>query len=77
MKKKLKDFINMEYIEKYIDKVLKNDKLNNKLIPDYIEKKLYTNVFKIALHVMNEIFENTHFGFLDYKLKNSIEKDKK
>ena len=51
-KEKLEEFYNNldSSIDKYVNEMLKDDEINS-VIPDYIEKKLYKNVF---LHIASQ-----------------------
>jgi len=52
-------------VSKMVDEMLKNNSVNSSLIPDYIEKKLYTNVFTILIGIMTEMLEDVSINLLN------------
>ena len=55
-------------IEKLVSEMLKNDNVNSSYIPDFVEKKLYTNVFTLLIGMMKEVLEDTSINFLNQKI---------
>lgn len=55
-------------VKKLVDDILKNDSINNSLIPDYVERKIYENVFKVFIGLMKEILENTNINLLNQNI---------
>ena len=55
-------------VEKLVDKMLANDNVNSSIIPDYLEKKIYTNVFTIFIGILKEIMEDTNINILNQKI---------
>ena len=46
---KISESFSEEKIDEFVDKLLKNQSINMSLMPDYIEKQLYKNVFSIKI----------------------------
>lgn len=46
-------------IKKLVDDILENDSVNSSIIPDYIEKKIYNNIFTILIGLLKELLETT------------------
>ena len=52
---KLETPISKEAIEKYVEKILENKDMNISYLPDFVEKKIYENVFSITLNLLDDI----------------------
>ena len=76
-KEKLEEFYNNldSSIDKYVNEMLKDDEINS-VIPDYIEKKLYKNVFTLVLKLVRNITDSTTIKFLDQELKITLDSKK-
>ena len=55
--------------------MLKDDEINS-VIPDYIEKKIYKNVFTLVLKLVRNITDSTSIKFLDQELKITLDSKK-
>ena len=62
-------------IDKYVNEMLKDDEINS-VIPDYIEKKIYKNVFTLVLKLVRNITDSTSIKFLDQELKITLDSKK-
>lgn len=60
--------INKESLEKYIDSLLADKNTNIKFLPDFVERKIYSNVFSILLRLMDDTLENTSISFLGHRI---------
>ena len=49
--------------------MLENENINSSIIPDYVERKIYTNVFTILISIMKEIIDDTSINFLNQNIK--------
>lgn len=65
---KLETPISKEAIEKYVEKILENKDMNISYLPDFVEKKIYENVFSITLNLLDDIMENIQINILNHKL---------
>ena len=76
-KEKLEEFYNNldSSIDKYVNEMLKDDEINS-VIPDYIEKKIYKNVFTLVLKLVRNITDSTSIKFLDQELKITLDSKK-
>ena len=54
-------------IESYVDEMLEDDEINS-IIPDYVEKKIYKNVFTLVLKLMKNFTDSASFSFLDQEI---------
>lgn len=77
-KDKLEDFYqNLDKsIDRYVNEMLKDEEINS-VIPDYIEKKIYKNVFTLVLKLVRNITDNTSINFLDQEIKLTLDSKKK
>lgn len=64
-----------ESIKNLVDEMLENDKINNSYIPDFIERKLYENVFTVIIGLLKETLENTSIKLLNQNITLNIEPD--
>ena len=60
-------------IDAVVDKFLANEFVNNKYIPDVIERRMYRNVIKMSIGCMKTTFDNVHVEILGHKLSINIE----
>ncbi len=60
-------------IENLVKRYLQDEHINSKLIPDFIEKKLYRNVLKIITGILKDTVENAEVTVLDHRIKFIIE----
>lgn len=51
-----------------VDDMLKNDSINSRMIPDYIEKKIYTNIFTVIIGLLKEVLEDTSINLLNQSI---------
>ena len=68
-KKKMEKFyqnLNVS-IDNYVDEMLQDEEINS-IIPDYIEKKIYKNVFSLVLKLMKNFTESASISFLDQEI---------
>ena len=62
-------------IDKYVSEMLKDEEINS-VIPDYIEKKIYKNVFTLILKLMRNVTDSTKINFLDQELSLTLKSKK-
>ena len=62
-------------IDKYVNEMLKDEEINS-VIPDYIEKKIYKNVFTLILKLMRNVTDSTKINFLDQELSLTLKSKK-
>jgi hypothetical protein len=61
-----------ESVKKLVDNMLENNSINSSLIPDYIERKIYENVFTIFIGLLKEVLENTNINLLNQNISLKI-----
>jgi hypothetical protein len=59
-------------LDEIVDRYMKNNLINNPAIPDWIERKIYKNVLKLAIGVASDTFNNTNFELLGHNISVSI-----
>ena len=57
-----------QQIDEFVDKLLANNSINMSLMPDYIEKKLYKNVFSICLGILDTLLDTVKIEFMGHKI---------
>ena len=56
-------------VSRLVDNILENDGINSVMIPDYIERKIYTNVFTVLISMVKEILEDTNINIFNQNIK--------
>ncbi len=54
-------------IDKYVNEMLKDEEINS-VIPDYIEKRIYKNVFTLVLKLFKNVTDSTKISILDQEI---------
>jgi len=65
---KISENFSEQQIDEFVDKLLANSSINMSLMPDYIEKKLYKNVFSICLGILDTVLDTVSIEFLGHKI---------
>ena len=73
---KISGSISSDHIEKFADEMMKNKSINFSMIPDYIEKKLYVNVFSIVLNILDSLLDSVSVHIMGHKISIDIEANK-
>ena len=68
---KLCDDLNQS-IDNYVNEMLQDEEINS-AIPDFIEKKIYKNVFKLIIKVMKSFTQSTKMSFLGQEISIKID----
>jgi hypothetical protein len=58
-----------DVIHKIVDRYLANNMINNTVIPDAIERQIYTNILKLAVGLLKDTLEHSHIEILGHKVK--------
>jgi len=66
--------INKAIIRKYINEMLEDDGANVAWIPDFVEKKIYENIFMLFLGLLENNIQQTSIEILGHKVKLNLEK---
>ena len=72
--KKLSDISTAE-IDKFVEEILKDPNVNIGYLPDWVERKIYKNVFTIALGLVDKFADTTSVKFLGHELKFDLVSD--
>ena len=59
-------------VEEFVDDMLKDVDVNIKGLPDFIEKKIYTNVLTILIGILSKVLTTTSVEVLNHKIKFDI-----
>ena len=68
---KLCDDLNQS-IDNYVNEMLQDEEINS-AIPDFIEKKIYKNVFKLIIKVMKSFTQSSKMSFLGQEISIKID----
>lgn len=71
--KNVKSLLSRDDIRKYIDKLLENENANVGFLPDFVEKKIYENVFIFLLGLLENTLEQSSIEVLGHKIKAEIQ----
>lgn len=64
----LTKLISKEQINSYIEKLLNDDNINIKYLPNFVERQIYKNIFNILIGVMDNIIESSSLTIMDHKI---------
>ena len=62
-------------IDRYVNEMLKDEEINS-VIPDYIERKIYKNIFTLILKLFRNVTDSTKINFLDQELSLTLNSNK-
>lgn len=65
---KISESFSEDKIDAFVDKLLENQSINMSLMPDYIEKQLYKNVFSICLGILDTVLDTVKIEFMGHKI---------
>ena len=60
-------------ISEEIDKIMETENINSELISNYVEKKIYDNVFIIAKNILKETLKKTKITILNQDITFNIQ----
>lgn len=72
LKKEHAKQLRTEKVSKYVDEMLKDASINIEYFPDYIERKIYRNVFNLVLNLMDHVLETTELKLFGNELQITI-----
>lgn len=55
-------------VNEIVEKMMQNNNINNSLIPDYIERQIYENIFTSIISLVKEILETTKISILNQEI---------
>lgn len=61
--------VSNEKINKYVEKILTNEETNCSYLPDFVERKIYTNIITIGLNLLDDLLETTSIKFVGHEIK--------
>lgn len=65
--------ISTKNIEIIVEKMLNDENVNIKYLPDFVERQLYKNMFKMILKLFDQITNNTSVNLLGHRLHVEME----
>lgn len=63
-------------ISEEIDKIMETENINSELISNYVEKKIYDNVFIIAKNILKETLKKTKITILNQDITFNVQPSK-
>jgi len=60
--------ISKQKISEFVNNILKDEAINIKYFPDWVERKLYNNIFTILINLLDNLLEGTNINFLGHQL---------
>ncbi len=60
--------ISKKRINKFVEKILDDENINIKYLPDFVERQIYRNVFNIFINLLDNLFDKTTVRFMGHKL---------
>jgi hypothetical protein len=61
-----------EVINSIVERYLKDSRINSKLIPDAVERKIYRNVLKMIVGILKDTVENANIDLLGHRINFSM-----
>lgn len=55
-------------VNEFVDKLLEDDNVNIKYLPDFVERRIYQNVFNILVNILDNIVETTTINIMGHHL---------
>ena len=66
--KELVKMLSKEQINRYVEELLEDEGTNIKYLPDFVERQIYRNIFKLIIKLMNKILGSMSFELVGHKL---------
>jgi hypothetical protein len=60
---------NDDVIKNYVKELLKHKSINNVLIPDVLEERLYEDIFSVLIAHLKKILSETKIELLDHEIR--------
>jgi signal transduction histidine kinase len=67
--------VSKDKIKHYVDNLLENSDTNISYLPDFVEKKIYTNILGVALKVLDDMLQTTTMKFLGHEIAFDLRED--
>lgn len=61
--------VSREKIEEIVEGFIQNNSVNSALLPDFIERAIYTNVVALVLGIAEEVLEGTSIEILGHRVE--------
>lgn len=61
--------VSIERIQDFVNKLMDNENINIRFIPDAAEKKLYKNILNMMLSILNEIMNETKVEIMGHNIQ--------
>ncbi len=55
-------------IDEMVDDLLKDENINIKYFPDWVEKQLYRNVLSLCINLMDSVLDTTNINFMGHQV---------
>ena len=60
--------VSKDKIGHYVEKLLENSDTNISYLPDFVEKKIYTNILTVCLNLLDDMLETTSIKFVGHEI---------
>ena len=70
-KQEIEDLISQlsqEQINKYVEELLEDEETNIKYLPDFVERQIYRNVFRLSLKLVNRVLSTMSIEVVNHRL---------
>lgn len=61
--------LSKERLKEFVEKLIKDEDINIDYLPDFVERKIYTNVFNILINLLDETTKTTGIDFLGHRIE--------
>lgn len=67
--------VSLAAVDEVVDDFMRDNAINNPLIPDFIERSIYRNVLRLMLGVLRRVLDTTELSFLGHNIRMNLTPD--
>lgn len=67
------DEVSKKRVDEFVEKILADENVNIKYLPDFVERQIYKNVFNLMINLLDNVLETTTISFLGHKMTIDID----
>ena len=67
----------IDHIDELVDRILERNEINIGVLPDFVERALYTKVLYVTIHLIQTMLKCTELDFCGYAFKATFDVDKR
>jgi len=67
------NLLSKQKIQQFVNKLLEDENVNIRYLPDVVEKQIYTNVLTIVMELLEHLVEDLNISFMGHNIKMSMD----